>query len=93
MKRQNWLHNGVMISLAVAAGYYLLLGPTSVREYIKHRWVLHKKQIKITQLKEEIDVLNTATTAWANNPMQAQTVARQDLGMGYTNERVYVVTK
>lgn len=91
MNRGDMIRNGITISLGLAVAYYFLLGPYSVHQYIKSKMVIAHKKERIAQLTHEIDTLQTATTAWAQNPSSAQTIARHDLGMGYTNEVVYLV--
>ena len=91
MDRKKFIHNGARLSIIIVVAYYLLIGPHSISHYIRCLYSLDKKKQRITQLKSDIDHLNTATTAWNNNPLCTETIARQDLHLGCTNERVYVL--
>ncbi len=92
MNIKDIMQKSVALSMCFLVAYYIIFGPKGVHEYIKLTLNINKQKKIITQLQQDIDYLHTATTQWQNNPFIAQHAARYDLGLGYTNELVYLLS-
>lgn len=93
MIRKAIIRKGIFIALGFVFIYYFVFGSRGIVEYLKLRQEIRQEEQKVQKFRDEIHTLSTQITDWQQNPLKMETVARHDLGMGFTNEIVYLLPR
>ncbi len=93
MEIKRIIGTGLFIACSGAALYFACFGKHGLVAYYKLRAACAKKEQRISQMHKEIALLKHENNAWQENPLKKESFLRYELGMGFTNELVYLVKK
>jgi cell division protein FtsB len=85
------LYKTIIIGFFVFASYFFVYGEFGIARYYDLKQEISVKKVALASLKKEILYVAQELRAWKSDPFYLEKMAREDLGMGYKNEFMYLV--
>jgi cell division protein FtsB len=80
--------------LTLLIGYFggsLIFGNNGILRYFAVKKEIVHQKYKVVKLKSKIEELNTKIALWGQNDFELEKMAREELQMGYPDEKVYLL--
>jgi cell division protein FtsB len=71
--------------------FFFIFGEYGIVRHFSVNKELHEKQRELSSLSDEIKALKQELLSWKADPYYMEKVAREELGMGYKDEVVYLL--
>lgn len=91
MKKKSFLRASFFFLVIGCTITYFIGNKHGILAYITLKKEFDRDKETVTQLEQEIDKLRQEIKEWKTDPFKKECIARQDLGMSFTNELVYVI--
>jgi cell division protein FtsB len=91
MKKKNILQISFFISLCSLASTYLWKSKQGIFTYLNLKKEHRQETIDVQAIEYKNNELRQKINQWNNDSFEKEKVVRQDLGMSFTNELVYLI--
>jgi cell division protein FtsB len=90
---QKFTRSAIFLILVVAFGNLFIFGRMGIKSYFDKKKDLDTQISKISELEVKIENLNDEITRWKKDDFELEKMAREELQMGYPDEKVYILPK
>ncbi len=93
MKIKTIIQSSFFLAVCCAALIYVVRSKQGLLSFINHKKEFQQELLKVQALEQKNDAIKKEISDWKTNPLEQEKMARQDLGMSFTNEVVYITPK
>lgn len=90
MKIKTIVQSSFFLALTGCAAIYFFNGKQGLRTYLTLKKEFRQEQATVEKLEHNIKEISQDIQTWQTDQLERERVARQDYGMSFTNELVYV---
>jgi len=85
------IHGAFFLVLFSCAGTYLFKSNNGFRTYYTLKQDFNQEKEHVEKLELKINTIKQDIKNWQTDTLEKERIARQDLGMSFTNELVYLM--
>ena len=91
MKFKIYFRITILFIFVVALINFVVLGQLGIIHYFEIKKEISSEKNKYSKLEKKIEKLNKKIECWKKDDFELEKMARQDLQMGFANEKVYIL--